>query len=84
MNNESQGNCQHIAVARNGAGRISICPECNVVHVELEYMTLRFRPETFRGIAELLGSAQARLDRAGAPSSAVVVDDAASGGPSLH
>ena len=84
MKNASPEHCQHISIARNDAGRITICPDCNVVHVDLDYMTLRFTPETFRGIAELLASAQARLDRARVPSSPVVVDEAPTGAPSLH
>ena len=84
MKTASQAHCQHIAVARNGAGHVAICPDCNVVHVELDCMTLRFTPETFSRIAELLASAQARLERARAPGSAVVVDETPADGTSLH
>ena len=64
MEEQSAQHCQHVAVASSGAGRITVCCECNVVHVELEYMTLRFSPASFRAVAHLLSSAEATLERA--------------------
>ena len=34
------------------------------MHVELEYMTLRFSPASFRAVAHLLASGEATLEKA--------------------
>lgn len=64
MEDQNAQHCQHVAVARSGAGRITVCCECNVVHVELEYMTLRFSPASFRAVAHLLAAGEATLEKA--------------------
>jgi hypothetical protein len=84
MKTESPERCQHIAIAHSSSGHITICPECKVVHVAMDHVTLRFTPEVFRGIAHMFASAQARLDHASAAGGAAAVEVAASGGPSLH
>lgn len=84
MSNRSPAQCQHLAIARNGAGQVAICPDCNVVHVELACMTLRFTPDSFRCLAALLASAQVRLDRVCANAPAARVDEPPGGGTSLH
>ena len=84
MKTESPERCQHIAIAHSSSGNITICPECNVVHVAMDHVTLRFTPEVFRGISRMFASAQARLDHASAASGAAAVVVAASGGPNLH
>jgi hypothetical protein len=64
MEDQNAQQCQHVAVASSGAGRITVCCECNVAHVELEYMTLRFSPASFRAVAHLLATGEATLEQA--------------------
>jgi hypothetical protein len=64
MQDQNAQHCQHVAVARSEAGRITVCCECNVVHVELETMTLRFSPASFRAVAHLLATGEATLEQA--------------------
>ncbi|WP_426190070.1 hypothetical protein [Massilia sp. DWR3-1-1] len=87
MEDRDGQHCQHVGVARNGAGRITVCCECNVVHVELDCLTLRFTPASFRAVAQLLahGDAtleQARHDARGAEGGAI--SGAVADGPRLH
>lgn len=84
MKTASPERCQHIAIAHSSSGNIAICPECNVVHVAMDHLTLRFTPDVFRGIADMFTSAQARLDHASAASTAAAPDLAAGGDPRLH
>lgn len=39
-------------------GEISLCPDCGVVHVALQYMVLRFDRVAFESLAKLMGDAQ--------------------------
>lgn len=84
MNTKSPERCQHIPIAHSSAGQVAICAECQVVHVELGHVSLRFTPDTFREIGHMFASAQARLERASEASSAPVAKPVGSGGPSLH
>jgi hypothetical protein len=85
---DSEPPCQHLAIADSNIGQVSICPDCSVLHVALSHVSLRFTPDAFRALAEMVGAAQARLDhvaqsRAAAAASAVI-DEARHGGPKLH
>lgn len=63
MTYPSQSNsCEHISVARSEVGNVAICPDCGVVHVSLQYMSMRFLPEAFRSLAHMLSVAQDRID----------------------
>lgn len=58
------------------AGTVTCC-SCGNVHVNLQYLTLRFEPEAFRELAGLLALAQHRLDHeVGLPPSAPASDTA--------
>lgn len=53
--------CQHVHLSRNGVGDVSLCPDCGVVHVALQYMVLRFDRGAFEALAQLLGAAQQHI-----------------------
>lgn len=44
-----------------------MCPDCGVVHVSLQYFSMRFDLEAFRDLAQMLSLAQARIEQS-APS----------------
>ena len=53
--------CQHVELARNTIGNVQICPDCGVVHVSLQSMTVRLTPDAFEALAELTRQAYVRL-----------------------
>ncbi len=57
--------CKHVGVAHSDIGDVAICPDCGVVHVSLQYVSMRFAPEAFRSLAHMLGVAQDRIDSFG-------------------
>lgn len=54
--------CQQLSVARSPAGSVTLCRHCRQVHLELQYMTLRFDADAFRELAGLLVFSQRRID----------------------
>lgn len=50
--------CHHVHLARSGVGDICYCPDCGVVHVALQYFTMRFELEAFKALQTLLNQAQ--------------------------
>lgn len=44
-----------------------MCPDCGVVHVSLQYFSMRLDVEAFRALAQMLGIAQARIERSAQP-----------------
>ncbi len=78
-------NCHHVQLADSHIGHVSICPDCGVVHLSLNHVTVRLSPEAFCALATMTGEAQLRLEyvsRAGVAAAAVI--DEARHGPKLH
>jgi len=48
-------------ISRNDVGAVALC-SCGHLHLNLEYLTLRFEPAAFRELVGLLAFAQRRLD----------------------
>jgi hypothetical protein len=48
-------------VAASEIGCVSLCAGCGVVHLQLQYLTLRLEPDAFHDLARLLAQAQARI-----------------------
>lgn len=64
-----------LQLAGGGVGRVVAC-SCGNIHIDVEYVTLRFAPDAFAELAAMLSQAQRRLAaQPGAPS--VVADLAA-------
>lgn len=77
--------CNQMTIADNKVGQVTLCTECGNVHLGLSNVALRFSPAAFRALAELLETAQFRLDyadQAGQAASAAI--EAARVGPKLH
>lgn len=55
--------CKHVGLAHSAVGTIAVCPDCGVIHLSLHYLSLRFEPEAFRELTNMLAAAQMRLDR---------------------
>lgn len=53
--------CQHVHVAQSQVGGVAICPDCGVVHISLQYLSMRFDLEAFQALAQMLASAQNRI-----------------------
>lgn len=54
--------CHPAVIAEDTVGSVSICPGCGAVHMTLQHVTLRFAPDTFRVVANMLGVAQERIN----------------------
>lgn len=68
--------CQHVRLARSGVGEICICPDCGVVHVALQYFTMRFELEAFRALQTMFSEAQNKIEAAQQVQAASVAGDA--------
>ena len=49
-----------LQLAHGGVGRVVAC-SCGNVHIDVEYVTLRFAPEAFAELSAMLSHAQRRL-----------------------
>lgn len=77
--------CNHVQLADSNVGHVSICPDCGVIHVALNHVTVRLTPEAFRALAQMTGEAQSRLEHvAQASAAAAAAIDEARHGPKLH
>ncbi|MBV8659540.1 MAG: hypothetical protein JO142_17095 [Burkholderiales bacterium] len=53
--------CSHLTLLRNEGLNIEYCSECGVVHVELEFISVKFRREAFAGLVTALSHAESNL-----------------------
>ncbi len=53
--------CRHVHLARSGVGDICYCPDCGVVHVALQYFTMRFELDAFKALQSMLSEAQTAI-----------------------
>jgi hypothetical protein len=53
--------CDHQEIARGGVGPVEFCRDCQVLHVTLGAVSLRFTPGGFRELCLLLGVGLDRL-----------------------
>ena len=64
MHSDHAAGCKHTGIAHNTVGDVSICAECNIVHLTMSHMTLRLTPEAFRSLSDLVSLSQFRLEKA--------------------
>ncbi|MCH8622658.1 hypothetical protein [Undibacterium sp. TS12] len=63
MKHQPQSNsCQHLGLASSKVGEVMICPECGVVHLSLNHVSLRFDVDAFRTLAYMLAEAQLNIE----------------------
>ena len=53
--------CQHALLARSPVGHVSVCPDCEVVQLCLDCLSVRLERAAFLALAEMLSEAQQRL-----------------------
>ena len=70
--------CQCTSLAENEVGAVALCPQCGVVTLRLQYISLRFEAEAFERVASLVLQAQSRLG--GVPPFGPLVGDRPDGG----
>ena len=54
----SSSSCQHALLARSPLGHVTVCPDCAVVHLSLNCVSVRLELEAFAALAEMLNRAQ--------------------------
>ncbi|MES2950132.1 MAG: hypothetical protein V4858_16445 [Pseudomonadota bacterium] len=57
--------CQQVRMAQSSMGEVCICPDCGVVHVALQYFSMRFEPEAFKTLQSMLCEAQNKIAQQG-------------------
>jgi hypothetical protein len=60
---EEHGTCRCLTMAENEVGAVSLCPQCGVVTMRLQYISLRFETEAFERVGSLVEQARARIHR---------------------
>ena len=58
---EETTGCEHRLLTRSAVGGVTVCRGCGQVHLELQYLTLRFEEGAFRELARMVHLAQQRL-----------------------
>lgn len=78
--------CRHVSLAHSEVGAVAVCPGCGVIHLSLQYLSLRFEPEAFQQLARMLAAAQVGLNRLEQHGSAApaLPDGAGRPGAKLH
>ena len=54
----SSSSCQHALLARSPLGHVTVCPDCAVVHLSLNCVSVRLEVEASAALAEMLNRAQ--------------------------
>lgn len=57
----TSSSCQHALLARSPVGHVSVCPDCGVVHLSMDCVSVRLDVNAFMALAEMLSQAQKRL-----------------------
>lgn len=74
-------NCCPHSLARGEIGEVTVCAGCGQVHLNLQYLTLRFEPGAFLALAAMVDQARSGLERlASAPAAAATAAPA----PRVH
>lgn len=73
----SHEDCRHELLASSEIGQVAVCQNCGQVHLNLQYITLRFEAAGFRALANMVSQAQHQIDRVTASKAAVVKSAAA-------
>lgn len=59
--------CQHTLLAQSPVGHVSACPDCGVVNLSVDCVTVRLEVSAFVALTEMLSQAQKRLHRMQTP-----------------
>ncbi len=58
---------QHAMLASSPVGHVTVCPDCGVVHLSLNCLSVRLEVDAFVALVEMLSQAQQRLGGAHPP-----------------
>jgi hypothetical protein len=61
MDKPPHSDCRPFGLAESQVGNVAICPACGVIHVTLQYVTMRLEPGAFLEFTRLLGHARVAL-----------------------
>lgn len=75
MSHHSQA-CDLIALARQGHCAVDFCPQCGVVHIQMQFVTLKLERDALPDLARLLCFAEARLSGVELPENVQVFEEA--------
>lgn len=53
--------CQHALLAQSPLGHVSVCPDCGVVHLSLNCVSVRLEVNDFKALAGMVSQAHERL-----------------------
>jgi hypothetical protein len=54
--------CRHIELVRSPVAEVAMCPDCQVVHITLQHVTVRLTSDAFQELVWSLGKAQAIIE----------------------
>lgn len=55
--------CKSCCLAESGIGTVTICPDCGVVQLSLQHVSMRLQTGDFQELVCMLGEAQVNLAR---------------------
>jgi hypothetical protein len=61
---KTQSACQHLNIANSQIGEVMICPDCGVVHVSMQSVSMRFELSAFAELAKMITQAQVTIEQA--------------------
>lgn len=56
----SDGTCHPVALAHSPVGSVTICPDCGVVQLNTDCVSVRMDPEVFEAVTQMLLMARCR------------------------
>jgi hypothetical protein len=54
--------CRHVELVRSQVAEVAMCPDCKVVHITLQHVTVRLTSDAFQELVWCVGKAQAIID----------------------
>lgn len=57
-----ESKCGHETLAQRSIGSVEFCHDCQIFHVNVDAVTLRFKPEGFRELCRMIAMALSRVD----------------------
>ena len=54
--------CRHVELVRSQVAEVAMCPDCNVVHITLQHVTVRLTADAFQELVWNLSQAQSVMD----------------------
>ena len=54
--------CRHIELVRSQVAEVAMCPDCKVVHITLQHVTVRLTSDAFQELVWSVGQAQGIID----------------------